>query len=72
MPKQIIQEQKAQNHEKISYEKVRSTGRRIKYKIRSSSNNEEIREEKKNKIFQFGILNFRIKIEEKVEKEKKK
>ena len=36
MPKQIIQEQKAQNHEKISYEKVRPTAEELSIKLEAA------------------------------------
>ena len=36
LPKQIIQEQKAQNHEKISYEKVRSTTEELSIKLEAA------------------------------------
>ena len=41
--KQIILEQRAQNHSNTFYDKSEDNSRRIKYKIRKSSNNEEIR-----------------------------
>ena len=44
--KQIIQEQRAQNHSNTFYDKVRTIAEELNIKLEKSSNNEEIRLEK--------------------------